>query len=403
MRTMNTRPRGRARRLTAGVGVAALASTVLVVGAGPALAATPESDVAVATLNGLMVAVQPDGAPPSDWTIEEVASDSPYGWSSPSIYRQSTGGIVLTAARDDGSLWFFWQGPGATNWNPEEVAGPDSTAAYDQPSIVSQPPLEPGDQTETMIVAQDDPDTDNNAHYYTQVNGSSAPWASAVLPSATGFSQQPDVSVAPDDTFIVSAVGTPESSSADASIQIDRLPYNSTTWNKLVLSTNTPQLQDTSIIELSGGGEIIAASDYSGKTYFFWSSTGQSDWHQENVGGSNTDTPAYSTYIQPMALSGNDTGVVIGSVNSGDTCDLAYDQADGAAGWTKQTIGCTPYAVPAALALDPASHNQAGASVEGRGDVYFYWQGYGSTTWNQEIIPGLGNVDSYSNPSIAVE
>jgi hypothetical protein len=399
-RSIQTRLATRARRLGVVAGLAALASTALIATAGPAMASTGESDVAVSTLQGLFVAVQPDGAPPSDWTIEEAATDSPYSWSSPSIYRQSTGGIVMTAVRGDGSLWFFWQGPGATNWNPQEVAGPDSAYFYDQPSIASQTPLEPGDQTETMIVAQDENDT--NAHYYTQVNGGTG-WASGTLPTATGVELQPDVSVAPDDTFLVSADGTSETDVQETYIQIDRLPYNSSTWSTLVYSPSTPQLQDTSIIEQPGGGEIIAAADYSGNTYFFWSASGTSGWHQETVGTSNNNGPSYSSYIQPMSLTGTDTGVAIGAENSADTCNLVFDQADGAVGWTKQTVGCTPYPVPEALALDPGSHNEAAASLEGRGDVYFYWQGYGTTTWNKETIPNLGNVSSYTNPSLAVE
>lgn len=386
-------------RVGLGAGLVALAASVLFAGAGPAAAATGYIDVAFSEAGALVVAVQQDGTTP--WTIEQVAS-APNGtdWGSPSLYRQTTGGLVLAAVRSDGSLWFFWQGPGATNWNPEEVAGPGTDDGVNQPAIASQAPLEPGDQTETMIVVQTTSPF-GGANYYTQVNGTPE-WTSGKLPTATGIADQPDVTVAPDDTFLVSFSATAPGNTIATDFQVDRLPYNSSTWSNVVVTTNTAQLQNTSIIEQSAGGVIVAASDFSGDTYFFWSPAGQPTvWHQESV-ETGLDLTSVASYIQPMALTGADTGVAIGAPNGTGECDLAFEQADGATGWNSQTVGCSNGPATEALGLQPNSDNEVAATVDALGYAYFYWQQDGTGTWHTEKIPGSGSATPYTSASIAV-
>jgi hypothetical protein len=382
-----------------GVGLVALVASVLFAGAGPAAASTGYIDVAFSEAGALVVAVQQDGTTP--WTIEEVASASnSTSWGSPSLYRQTTGGLVLAVVRSDGSLWFFWQGPGATNWNPEEVAGPGTDDGYNQPAIASQSPLEPGDQTETMIVVQTASPT-GGANYYTQVNGTPE-WTSGKLPTATGIADQPDVTVAPDDTFLVSFSATAQTNDNETYFQVDRLPYNSSTWSDVVISTNTGQLQNTSIIEQPAGGVIVAASDFSGNTYFFWSPSGQPTvWYQESV-KTGLDLTSVASYIQPMALTGDDTGVAVAAPNSTGECDLALEQADGATGWNSQTVACSSGPATEALGLQPNSHNEVAATVDALGHAYFYWQQDGTDTWHTEEIPGSGSATPYTSASIAV-
>jgi hypothetical protein len=396
------RTHGTPRRPGVGAGLAALTAGLLFAAGGPAAALTDESAVAVSTSWGLEVAVQPDGAPASDWTVEKVDEAGPYDWSSPSLYRQSTGGLVMTAEYGDGSLWFWWQGPGATNWNREEVAGPDSACSA-QPVVVSQAPLEAGQATDTAIVAENC-GVNSGATIYWQVNGTPG-WSAEALPTGTGLAIEPDASVAPDNTILVSYVAT-NPGTTSPSFGIDRFPFGSTSTSSVVTVQSGPSdLLDTSVIEQPSGGVIVGVTEYNGYTYFNWSPPGSlTTWWQETVTSQRSGYAQDFYYTVPMALTGDDSGVDIGTTNNAGTCDLAYYQANGATGWNQQTVGCTNVPSPEALAVQPTNHNEAAASADDNGNVYFYWQPDGTTTWNSEKIPGLtGGAVIYTVPALALD
>jgi hypothetical protein len=411
---MNQAATNRARRLGVGVGAA-----VLLVGmvAGPAAASTGQSDVAVVTPSGLKVAVQPDGAPATDWTIEQVASGTvgsyAADWGTPSLYRQPTGGLVLTAVRGyDRSLWFFWQAAGAATWNPEEVAGADSTSTIVPPSIASQAVIVAGEPTETVIVAENADDQNgqpNGAVYYWAVNGTPT-WHSEELPTGTGTAMSPEVTVAPNDTVVVTYITTnPANPSAVAGFGIDRMSYQATSWSSVVtVQTSTSILQESSVIEQANGNLVVSAGDVADDTYFFWSPAGSPlTWYQQSVGDGNSagDNPTgvSTSEQQPMALTGADTGVAVAGLNGKSTCDMVYDQANGVAGWSPETIGCSSYKTLPALALNTGNHGEAAAAVDDAGNAYFYWQADGSTIWNPEEIPGISGVSADTGVGLAVD
>lgn len=393
------------RRLGIGAGLVALAVSVTV--AGPVFAATGQVDVAVATATGLDVAVQADGAPASAWTIEHVASGS--GWGSPSIYRVGGvdgGSVVMTAVDGDGSLWFFWQAAGSSTWNPEEVAGPGSADTLGQPSVAVQEVVNVEQPTVAMIVAEDPENPDSSttyaSTYYWETVGGTV-WHQAQLPTGTGTALQPDVSISAADGFLVTYGVQSPFQGSPSGFGLDQMPYGSTAWSSVNTIETGVDTATTSVIGLSNGGTVVAAGGYYGATYFYWSAPGQSTttWHAENVGaGDGSSIPL--TYIQPMALTGDAQGIAVGAVNTADTCDVAYDQANGGTGWTPQTIGCPgASSVIPALAWQSGTYNEVASAVVPNGNVHFYWQASGTTTWHEETIPGLSN--AYPSTSLIAD
>jgi hypothetical protein len=397
---LNTRAGRRVARAGMVPGLAALALCGVVAAAGPAAASTGESAVAVSDAYGLQVAVQPDGAAASDWSVRNVASGGTAAWGSPELFRQA-GGLVLTDIRDDGSLWYFWQGAGASNWNAQEVAGPQSADSDTQPSIASQAVIVSGEATVTAIVAQD-PSNDEST-YYRQTNGGTG-WSHEQVPTGTGIAEQPDVTVAADDTLVVTYVSTAASDTTSPGFGVDRLAYGSSSWSTLDVQTGANPLISISAIVQSDGNLLVGAADQAGDTYLFWNPAGENTtWYQEDVGTGGRLVDDLVPSVLPMALTGDDQGVALGAVSDSTGCDLVYDQADGASGWSSQNLAC-PYAMaPAALALDPGSHNEAAASNDyDNGETYCYWQADGSTTWHTEAIPGITGADAYTSAALAV-
>jgi hypothetical protein len=403
------------RRFGVGAGLTGLVSLMIVVGAaGPAAASTGQSDVAVATPSGLEVAVQADGARATDWTVEKVASGTvgsyAADWGTPSVFRQSGGGLVLTAVRGyDRSLWFFWQGAGDTNWNAEEVAGANSTSTVVQPSIASQSVIESGEATETAIVAENSDDQNgqpNGAMYYWQVNGTPT-WHSEELPTGTGTAMSPEVTAAPNDNIVVTYISSPISPTAVASFGIDRMSYGATAWSSVVtIQTSTPVLQAASVIEQSSGNIIVSAEDPADDTYFFWSPAGSPlTWYQQSVASGNSlgDNPTgtATSEQQPMALYGADQGVAVAGLNGDSTCDEVYEEANGTAGWHEQTLGCELYKTLPSIVLNPSNDGESAAAVDDAGNVYFYWESDGGTAWNPEEIPGLSDVNANTGVGLA--
>jgi hypothetical protein len=410
-----------ARRWGTGAGLAALGLSGLVALAGPASASTGEADVAVATSTGLDVAVQADGAPADAWTVERVASATvslstgtwAADWGTPSIFRQPGGALVMTAVRGfDKSLWFFRQAAGSVDWTTQEVSGANSANTVAQPSIAYQATLTAGQTTYTVIVAQ------NGDGQYGQVNGSTffwqasgtGTWHQEALPSGTGVAAQPEISVAPDDTILAGYITLLDPGTADtpSSFGVDRMAPGGTAWTSEVTiqTAGTPLLQAASVIGQPNGNVVVSARDAADDTYFFWSPSGEdTTWYQESVGtgtGSVNPTGSHTTQVQPMALTGNDQGVAVGALSSTGGCDLAYDQANGTTPWVTQTVGCASYDTEPALAVVPASHNEAAAAVDDAGTAYFYWQPYESTDWNAELIPGISGVSANTGVSLAI-
>jgi hypothetical protein len=394
------------RRLGLWAGVAALAAGGVVAAAGPAAASSGQVDVAVSTDAGLQVAMQWDGAPSSAWTIETVAAGG--DWGTPSLFRQKSGNLVLTAVDGDGSLWFWWQGAGATGWSaPQEVAGPGSAYWYGQPAIASQYTVETGEQADTVIVSQDP--GDYGAMYYWEAAGGTT-WHSGKLPTPDGVAIQPDVTVTADNTVLVSydTDADPEITSSPG-FAIDQLPFNSTSWSILTwIDTNTGDLPDNAVIEQPNGNLVVGASDVSGDSYFFWSPAGHpSVWYQESVGTNDIHLSINPEYIQPMTITGNDQGMALGAQSASVKCITAESQPNGGTVWSTQTIGCpggSGITYPAALVGDQAgTYNTTAATVDPEGGAYFSWQTYGATGWNAEKIPGISDVSVYTDAALAAD
>jgi hypothetical protein len=407
------------RRVALSMAAVLAGGLVVGAGAGPAWASTGQSDVAVSTTNGLEVAAQPDGAPSSDWTIEKVAGATVTGgwaadWGSPSIYRQASGGLVLTSVRGfDHSLWFFWQGPGSTTWNAEEVAGADAVNPVFQPSIASQAVLVSGQTTYTFIVAENDDDQNgqvNGAQLYWQINGTPT-WHAEEVPTGTGVAMQPNVSVAADNDALVSyVISDPTKSSPQIGFGVDVVKAGSTSFSSGVsVHTGTGVLQETAVLEEPNGTIAVSAGDVSDDTYFFYSPAGKltTTWYQESVGKGNPSgtnpTGTATGESQPMALTGGDAGIDIGALSGTSECDVAYGQALGGSGWSAQNVGCSTYATLPAITLNTGNQGEAAAAVGSSRDAYFYWRAEGAgQPWEAEDIPGLtGNVLANTGVGIA--
>jgi hypothetical protein len=383
----------RSRRLSVGIAAAALLGAVLT--ADPAMASPDGAMVALSDAAGLQVAVQQDGG--TSWKIETAASGA--GWSSPSIVFQSgSDDVMLTSVRDDGSLWFFWQAPGATNWLAQEVAGPNSTEVYAQPAIVAEDPdADKGVPAYEMIVAQDQ--NDNGSTFYWQAWGTST-WSSEQLPTENGVALQPDIALTANESTIVVSYIASYGTSPQA-FGIDELPFDMSGWSVERVSTGmAASLDDLSVVvQPNTGNLLVGAADNSGDAYFFWAPNLDS-WNEENIATGNA-TQNFIHYIQPLAISGNEQGVTEGILNAAQTCDTAIAQQDGPHAWLSQPMAC-PTGSPTVPVLEDANgtDDEIGATVVGDGGAYFFWQLSETSTWHTETINGIKDVEYYTEPAL---
>jgi hypothetical protein len=383
----------RSRRLGIGVAVAALLGTVLV--ANPAMASDDSSWIAVSDAAGIQVSITTDGT--SSWKTETVASASEYTWGSPSIVEQPESGVMMvTAVRGDGSLWFFWQAQDSSTWLAQEVAGANSAYYYSQPAIVAENTGDT-DPTYTMIVAQDQ--NDLGSHFYWQKAGT-ATWSNEQLPTSTGIAKQPDIALTDSDTAVVAFIDS--QGSGTTSFAVDELPYDMSGWNDVHVGTSIEGggLTDISVVvQPNTGNLLVGGAGDSGDTYFFWSPS-LTSWNQEDIQSGDPDQE-YGTYIQPLAITGNEQGVTEGIPNDAGTCDWAVTQQDGPNPWVSNFIDC-PGGYPTVPVLQDQSgtYGEVGAALQGDGDAYYYWQNSGSSTWNHETISGISDVLYYTMPSI---
>jgi hypothetical protein len=353
----------------------------------PAQASTGEVMVAGANLGGgLYYEWQTDGT--STWHKETVSTAS--GWDSPSMAVASDGNVVIAAVDAfTGTLYYWWQAYGSTNWNQQQVSATGAVAEGSVSIAVQQEnPGEPGD---VVIVAQDDTPEGTGQNpsftYYSQAFGTT-PWNTQTLPGGYDGQTDPYVTVAPNDSVVV--VFSPGVIDTDevSGFWLDQLPYLSSSWSSLHVSTGN-SVEDPEIVEQPGGGFNETDVNDDGGVDYYWSPADDIyDWYGQTV-----STQAGSITEQGVSIA-NDTAsgeIAIAAIQG--TCEKVFLQPYGTTPWNAASMGC-PGSYPGnpEIAAESTGGLVATGSAES-GQAYFYWQDSGGA-WHTESLPGLTQVDS---------
>jgi len=349
----------------------------------PAQASTGEVMVAGANLSGgLYFEWQTDGT--STWHKETVSSAG--GWDSPSMAVSSSGNVVIAAVDAlTGTLYYWWQAYGSTNWNQQQVS---ATGAVNQGSVSiavqQQNAGEPGD---VVIVAEnDDPEENGPAFtYYYQAFGTT-PWYTETLPGGYDGQSDPYVTVAPNDSVVV--IFSPGLINPDvvSGFWLDQLPYLSSTWSSLHVSTGN-SVDDPVVVEQPGGGFNVADINDDGGVDYYWSPADDIyDWYGQTV-----SSTAGSTTQSGVSIANDTAGSEIAIAAISGTCEDSFVQGYGQTGWPAKSMGC-PGSYPSnpEIAAESTGGLVATGSAES-GQGYFYWQDT-SGAWHTESLPGLTSV-----------
>ena len=351
----------------------------------PAQASTGEVMVAGTNLGGgLYFEWQTDGT--STWHKETVSSAS--GWDSPSMAVASNGNVLIAAVDAfTGTLYYWWQAYGSTNWNQQQVSATGAVAQGSVSIAVQQENSgEPGD---VVIVAQDNTSDGQNPSftYYYQAFGT-APWNTESLPGGYDGQSDPYVTVAPNDSVVVIFSPGLIDPAVVTGFWLDQLPYLSSNWSSLHVSTGT-SVEDPEVVEQPGGGFNVTDVNDSGGVDYYWSPADDIyDWYGQTV-----STTAGSVTEQGVSIANDTASSEIAIAADLGTCEHAFLQPYGATGWNSESMGCPgSYPDNPEIAAESTGGLVGTGSAES-GQAYFYWQDAGGA-WHTESLPGLTQVES---------
>lgn len=366
--------------LTAALTAAALAGPL---GVGPAAASTGSVMIAASQANGLYFDWQTDGT--SGWNQELVASGS---WYPPGFTVQSNGNDLIAAVNATTyALYFFWQQYGTSTWNAEQVSAP-GTANAEPVSLAVQNPQSAGQPAVVAIVAANDVSDGNTPSFtYYYQNVGTSPWHSESLPGGYDGQTDPEVSVAPNNTILVTfAAGAITGTAATDGFWVDQQPYLSSSWSDLQINTGFAT-SNPQIVEQSSGNLIVAADNAeSGGTDFFWSPADDLDsWYGETV-----STAAGSGEYDGVDMADDPAESKIAVTAPNGSCDDVFLQAYGTSPWNSTQLAC-----PGVDGVPQIAAESTGGLVatdeNNNGQVTFSWQD-GSGKWHPETVPGLTTV-----------
>ena len=174
---------------------------------------------------------------------------------------------AIAATNADGSLWYYWQQIGSSQWNAEQVSGPGAIAGA-APSVA---PVGKGSAIAAIHA-------DGSLWYYWQPIGSSQ-WNPEQV-SGPGRVAGAAPSVAQVGT--VSAIAA---TNADGSLWYLWQQIGSSQWNAEQVSGPGTIAGAAPSVAAVGEVSAIAANHADGSLWYYWQQIGSSQWNAEQVSG----------------------------------------------------------------------------------------------------------------------
>lgn len=251
-------------------------------------------------------------------------------------------------------------------------------------SIASQTAKSPGRPAAVAIVAENNtPEGSTPGFTYSSQNVGTSSWQAAALPGGYGGQTDPEVSVAPDNTVLVTfTAGLVDGSGSSDGFWVDQQSYLSGSWSELHVNSGNA-LSNPQIVEQNGGNLIVAADGFAAQgTYFSWSPADDLDTcYAQTVSGS-----AGTTSADGVDLADDPAQSEIAVTAPNGSCDDVFLQPYGTSPWNSTQLACPGVnGVPQILAQ--ASGALVATDENNSGQVYFSRQD-GSGKWHSETSPG---------------
>lgn len=300
-----------------------------------------------------------------------------------------TGSRLAIAATDShGDLYYFWQKAGTTAWHKQLVIGGKRGHAYSKPSIAWT--------GSAVVIATLDSSGDLVA--FTQHVHSTA-WKRKLVASGSGGKYQaPSVAVVPGGTVLISA-GKP------GQLASFELASGGSSWTRQTVGFGTfgsPSIITCYDSLVSAYLALITATS-GGTLYFWWELVKTPGWHQETVatagpGGSYAGGSLAASTSKLMITAATTAGAV-------DT----WSQSIGGTGWSEQTVATgsgSRYSHPVIAWTGPVLGGPDSyfviTATSKTGELAYWWQLVGSTSWNPETIASAGKHAAYATPAISM-
>ena len=301
---------------------------------------------AVGTDNSLQFYYQTIGTGP--WNPEQVAGPGSTALASVAQVGNSS---VIAAVGIDKSLKFYWQTVGTAPWNPEQVAGPNTTLSASVTQV--------GNSSVIAAVS-----TDNSLRFYYQTIGT-APWNPEQVagPDTTASASVAQVG----NSSVIAAVGT------DNSLRFYYQTIGTGPWNPEQVAG--PGTTASASVAQVGTSSVIAAVGTDKSLRFYYQTIGTGPWNPEEVCGPGT------TLSASVAQVGNSS--VIAAVGT-DNSLLFYYQTIGTGSWNPQQVAGP--GTTASASITRIGNASVIAAVGNDKTLRFYYQTIGTAPWNPEQV-----------------
>jgi hypothetical protein len=342
--------------------------------------------VAALLVGGLAVAVP--AAQASQRPAARTAAAYPYTFSR---VAWTGAGEVIAATDKHGDLYYFSQVQGSSTWTKQRVAKGTSTLAYSKPSITQA-------GTTVYIVA-----VDGSGDLYSFTKTGSAAWQQTlVAPGGSGSKfRAPSVTAAGDGSVLISVGNT------HGELVSFTLPPGDTSWTEQTVAFGTFGPSSIAATFQSGNSMymgMIAASSR-GTLYFFWAFQPflSDGWAQGTVASPG----AGGGYTGGSVTASNTNFIVAAATTTGAVDSFTWPQDGGV--WTEQTVASSggPYTSPQIGWTGPVNGTSNSYDVitatNQAGTLDYWWVADGSgLAWNPETIAANGTKAVYATPGIAV-
>ncbi len=299
-----------------------------------------------------------------------------------------TGSRAVIAATDShGDLYYFWQAAGSTTWHKQVVAQATTGVSFSNPSIAWTGQA-------VIIVALE---ASNSVVYFSPAAGGTWTKPQPVFSYGSDW-RAPTVTGVPGGGAIVDARTT------TGKLYSTEFPPGGSGWTGGVVSYG-----------ISGPSSVITCYDSLADQYlgliaatsgnaldFWWEYLGSGDWNQETIASLGVGVSFTSASITAT----NNTLLVAASTSTGTL--YVFSQAIGGSGWTAQTVssavGTSSHPVIASferLSVVLRTYVVI-AETSPKGQLDFWWQPAGASTWDQETIAKASKDAVYSSPDLSI-
>lgn len=303
----------------------------------------------------------------------------------------STAGAETVAANGSSSLFaaegpnhslsFWWQGSAGGTFNPEQVAGPDTT--YSAPAMVFT--------DNKAIIAVEGPNHSLDAYW--EAIGKATWHKQVVAGGGTTYIAPSITAISPPGggTGGVDIVGWGPTNSLDFYYQINGAPA----WHAEQVAGAQTTFGRASVTQVDDSA-VIATEGPSNSLDFYWQTLSTQPWHPQVVAGAGTtfSAPTVAAVVPGGGQQDQADIVAEGPLNSLSS----FTQTEGQRGWAHQLVGglASTYSGPSIV--------QVGGSMEvsvigPNNGLAFYWKPIGGAGWNPETVNGAGT--TFSAPTMA--